>query len=311
MKLLEGIQLHELVLIILGFILGLALIFILLIQALRGRMNLKLLWGFAAPLAMIGYPSLQGNEFEKQVSEVDQLVLAVKKNPTDTVAQRALIEGLGELPASRCKTSSDAMTSIANAQAALGMYDSAKVTIKKAADINPKNEKVQESQKDIQNLWQKQQDYETRVDKIRDQVKKYRSNPKVNRPLRDSIANNVRQLNESVHISQEDALVVADAALIIEEKEAAYELTEEVLKVNPKQEQAIKLQETIKKQSTTTSKPNTTTTKPESSKTNSMNTKVIPKVDAPVQIQLDTTLRWKSRLVPKGQVIQKIWNKAE
>ena len=49
MKLLEGIQLHELVLIILGFILGLVLIFVFLFGALRGKPNLKLLNGAIKP----------------------------------------------------------------------------------------------------------------------------------------------------------------------------------------------------------------------------------------------------------------------
>ena len=98
MKLLEGIQLHELVLIILGFILGLVLIFVFLFGALRGKPNLKLLYGFIAPLIMIGYPSIQSIEFSKDVIKIDKLVEQVNRNPTDTVATRALINEISTLP---------------------------------------------------------------------------------------------------------------------------------------------------------------------------------------------------------------------
>ena len=108
MNLLQGIQLHELILMVLGFILGLVLIFIFLFTALKNKPNLKLLYGFIAPLVMIGYPSIRSIEFGKDVIKIDKLVEKVNANPTDTTVQRELIQNLQELPASRCKTSSDA-----------------------------------------------------------------------------------------------------------------------------------------------------------------------------------------------------------
>jgi tetratricopeptide (TPR) repeat protein len=319
MKLLEGIQLHELVLIILGFILGLALIFILIVQSLRGKMNLKMIWGFAAPLVMIGYPSLQSNRFDNQVSKIDVLVNAVNKNPTDTVAQRALIQEIQTLPASRCKNSSDAMTTIANAQAALGLYDSAKVTIQKAVAINPSNAKVMESQKDIRQKLETQKVFEHRVDEIHEQVERYRSSPKKNRPLRDSIATNLHRLDEPIHIKQEQVLIVAEAAAVVGEKEAAAELTESVLKVNPQQPQARKMKVEMQKErqkptSESSSKPAASQPAPkpttEAART-STNPQVIPKVDAPVRVQMDTAVRWRPKLYPKAVNALKKWNATE
>ena len=250
MKILEGIQLYELILMILGFILGLALIFIFILTALRGNPNLKLLFGFIAPLIMIGYPSIQSIEFSKDVVKIDKLVQQVNKNPADTAAQKALVTQIQTLPASRCVTSSDAMSTIANAQAALGQYDSAKVTIQKAVVINPNNEKVVESQQQIQKGWQIQKNYEQKVDVIRTHLNNLEKNPR-DQKIRDSVFVNLKALdnipNTPVHLPSRDLVILARAAAISGEKQAANELVDVVLTGNsPSKNEAQKLKEDLK-----------------------------------------------------------------
>ena len=320
MKLLEGIQLHELILIILGFILGLALIFIFLYTALRSKPNLKLLYGFIAPLVMIGYPSIQSVQFSKDVIKIDKLVEKVNQNPTDTVAQNALRDNLAALPASRCKTSSDAMTVIANAQAALGAYESAKVTIEKAKVINPDNPKVTSSEIDIKDKWTTQKDFENRVTQLENYIKQLEAKPN-NPKLIDTLSTHIQELilksqKSPIHLENHQIVTVARATAIIGERERAVAINDEVLKVNPKDKEASKLKESIKnreieekfkaqrrinrvlkpKQRVETAKP-----------TDKMS--VPPAVSAPAPVYGADTTALRMRLIPRSVNALKIWNK--
>jgi hypothetical protein len=316
MKLLEGIQLHELVLIILGFILGLVLIFVFLFGALRGNTNMKLLYGFIAPLIMIGYPSIKSIEFSKDVIKIDKLVERVRTNPTDTLATQALIDEISTLPKSRCVTSSDAMTTIANAQAAVGLYDSAKVTIQKAVVLNPKSDKVLESKKDIEERWELQKQFERKVNILKNNITRLNASPK-DRKLRDSVAinlNEIKRMNPPIHASQRDILAVGMAAAIVGEQQAAENVVDDVLRVSPNQPEAKQLREDIRdnkiesryppRETKPQAKPNKdklpSKTKPNDRANPEKTTPKPPVVDAPAAIKVDTL--WQSKLIPKAAI---------
>lgn len=247
MKLLQGIQLHELILMILGFILGLTLIFIFLYTALKTKPNLKLLYGFIAPLVMIGYPSIKSLEFGKDVIRIDKLVKNVDANPTDTVAQRELVNNLGQLPASRCKTSVDAMTTIANAQASLGLLDSAKVTIQKALELDENSEKANASNRQIKEKWNMQKDLEGRIYRLEDNLREIEKRPN-DQKLHDSLAVNLQNLNQRVqfapvHLENAQIILIAKASAIAGQKAQAEQITNDVLKVSPNNGEANKLKQ--------------------------------------------------------------------
>ena len=248
MNLFDGIQLHELVLMILGLILGLVLIFVFLYLALQGRTNLKLLYGFIAPLVMIGYPSIQSVSFSKDVVKIDKLVKKVNDNPSDTLAQIELIQQIQTLPKSRCVRSADALTTIADAQSALGLYDSAKVTIDKAITRDPSSDKAIQSHKDIDQKWHIQKDFEQKVDIIKSNIEELGRKP-TNTKLRDSIATrlmDLKSLDAPVRVHQTQAVWVAKAAAIVGENLAAEQITNAVLRAYPKSEAANKLKADIK-----------------------------------------------------------------
>ena len=317
MNLLDGIQLHELVLMILGFILGLVLIFVFLFMALRGRTNLKLLYGFIAPLVMIGYPSIQSISFSKDVVKIDKLVQKVNENPADTLAQHNLIEQIQTLPKSRCVTSTEALTTIAGAQSALGLYDSAKVTIQRAAERSPNSEKVQQTQQDIQQKWQIQRTFEQKVESIKSHLNELEKKPS-NSKLVDTIAMRLmelRALDAPVRVQQSQAVLVAKAAAVVGQRQAAEQIADAVLTANPKQESAKTLKEELKNKvlerrygkhvpPARTQTPPKNTEKP---RTNS--TPQPPSVQSPVRIENFDVLKLKFQLIPKAAEGLKKWDK--
>ncbi len=318
MTLLQGIQLHELIMMILGFILGLTLIFVFLFTALKNKPNLKVLYGFAVPLVMIGYPSFRSVEFKNDVLKIDKLVEQVNRNPTDTAAQRALIQSIQTLPASRCKTSSDAMTAIANTQAAFGQYDSAKVTIQKALDLDKTSPKAVESQKDIVDKWRIQKKTELSIQQIGNVVKQLEVTPNDSK-LRDSLRAQFTRLENStdrpVHIENSKLIVLANAAVILEENNEAKALTHDILKTNPSpkvQNDAIELNEKIKtKVSNRRIKPAAKPSVPNQS--TSPTGKKVEVVPAPAAVYQDTA-RLFNKLIPKvgaALEIKRFWNAKE
>ena len=310
MNLLQGIQLHELILMVLGFILGLVLIFIFLFTALKNKPNLKLLYGFIAPLVMIGYPSIRSIEFGKDVIKIDKLVEKVNANPTDTTVQRELIQNLQELPASRCKTSSDALAAIANAQASLGQYDSARVMSQRAVDLDKKNEKAIESNKIINEKWQMQKLTEQRIGKLNVFIKEWELRPN-DLQVWDSISTHYNNLvinSKPVHLDNSKILVVAQAAAIVGEKQRAEQITNNVLKVTPNQKEAEKLKEDIKSKRTDNryNTPKVRTKIVDKAKEAKQKVEALP---APAPVYQDTNLR--IRFIPKTGIIIKKWNAKE
>ncbi len=322
MNLLEGIQLHELILMILGFILGLVLIFVFLFMALRGRTNMKLLYGFIAPIVMIGYPSIQSVSFSKDVIKIDKLVKMVNDNPSDTVAQQVLIDQIRTLPKSRCVTSTEALTTIADAQAALGLYDSAKVTLKKAVERDPSSEKVKQKGKEIQEKWQIQKTFEQKVEGIKSDINKLERKP-TDTKARDSIAirlSELQAMNAPVRVQQTQAVWVAKAAAIVGEKQAAEQITTAVLRANPELEEAHALVKDMKNRviekrygtarpRINTRVPPRTTTEPAA---RIASAPAPPQVASPAAVRQDTQVDVSHllfRLVPKAAEKLKKWDK--
>jgi hypothetical protein len=321
MKLLEGIQLHELVLIILGFTLGLVLIFVFLMGAMRGNTNMKLLYGFIAPLIMIGYPSIRSIEFSKDVIKIDKLVEKVKTNPKDTLAARELIDGISTLPKSRCVTSSDAMTTIANAQAAVGLYDSAKVTIQKAMVISPKSDKVLESSREIEEKWENHRHFQDKVEHLKTNIKLLNAKPKDKR-LRDSVAMNledIKRIDVPIHASQGDILAVGMAAAIVGESEAAEQVADDVLRVSPNQAAAKQLKEDVRdgkierkyqQKERDRPKPQSAPRPAPNGRIGTENVQKPPVVESPAAIKMDTA--WQSKLIPKATLSSFVkWDKEQ
>jgi tetratricopeptide (TPR) repeat protein len=310
MKLLQGIQLHELILMILGFILGLVLIFIFLYTALKSKPNLKLLYGFIAPLVMIGYPSIQSVQFSNEVVKIDKIVEEVKKDPTNVEAQKELIDHLEKLPASRCKNSSDAMATIANAQASLGLYDSAKVTIQTAVELRPSSNKALESQKEITEKWEAKENMVKQIGVIENMLKTMETQPQ-NTLLKDSLNANLSNLKpDKVLLDNKHLVILARAIAVAGQKEQAIQLTDKVLRVSPDNKEAEKLQNDINSKKIDRAygnsrtrpappKANNTTVKPQAS------TNRVRPVPAPAPVYMDTNL---IRLYPKTSLSFKKWN---
>jgi len=92
----EGLYFYEIVLIVLGTLLFLALLFGLVFYIIKGRELKKLLLFFLIPIVMIGYPSIQMISIDNGKFEIQKYTYDLKNDPTDTVAINTLTELVNE-----------------------------------------------------------------------------------------------------------------------------------------------------------------------------------------------------------------------
>lgn len=233
MDLLQGIQLHELILMILGFILGLALIFIMVFQALKGTTNLRLLIGFIAPTVMIGYPSIQSMEFSKDVVKIQKLSEEVSKNPTDTAKIQELIQSMETLPQARVQTDATALLAIANAETSLGQYDKALKTINLALNKDPKNTTFVTNKAEIEQKIKVKKTCDEGIKHLEKHIKELEKHPS-DKPLRDSIALNLNTIKPDLRLDEKQLAVLAKASAIVGETYTAEKIADNIEKFKPK-----------------------------------------------------------------------------
>lgn len=92
MNLFAGLYFYEIVLLLLGVALFLALLVALLRNVFKDKPYAALLPGFFIPIVMIGYPSIESIQYQNGIVEIQKATNAVQENPSDPQAQAQLNE---------------------------------------------------------------------------------------------------------------------------------------------------------------------------------------------------------------------------
>lgn len=82
-KLTDGLRLYEVILLLLGAVMFLALVAMMIVYASQRRTLKPLFMFFAIPVLMLVWPSVQKIKIDGQGAEIEKQVAAVEKNPTD------------------------------------------------------------------------------------------------------------------------------------------------------------------------------------------------------------------------------------
>lgn len=139
---------YEVMLTVMGIVVFLVLIFALIWNVVKGRSVAGLLPVFLIPVVMVAYPTLQSIRIGEVLINIKNQTAIVQNNPSDTNAANLLKESLNQVKTnSRFLQNGHALLVVANAQAALGRYDSASLYLHKAAKISPQSEELLSAQK--------------------------------------------------------------------------------------------------------------------------------------------------------------------
>jgi hypothetical protein len=90
MNISEGLKSYEIALLIMGVLLFLTLLFFLIYLILGKRDYKGLLPFFVIPIVMVGFPGIQKIKFDNGVIEVEKLIAAVEKDPTNVEAKNQI-----------------------------------------------------------------------------------------------------------------------------------------------------------------------------------------------------------------------------
>src|ERR1043166_8884771 len=138
MNLFDGLHLYEVVLLILGAILFIALLVILIVFVVNNRSLKPLLLFFAVSIVMMGFPAIGKIKFDKDGVEIDKATKELAENPSNG-ALKTNLENLIQETKPRLNESKDGPVKIARAEAVLGDREKALQTLNQALKTDRKS----------------------------------------------------------------------------------------------------------------------------------------------------------------------------
>jgi tetratricopeptide (TPR) repeat protein len=132
----DGLTLSEIVLLVAGCFLFVALLIAFLWNTMHNRPVKGLLLFFALPIVMIGFPTISIIKIGEAGVEIDNQVPALQENPQDEASRAALASNLNELKGRPFKNP-ETVANIARAEFALGQDEDAKQSVQKALGLDP------------------------------------------------------------------------------------------------------------------------------------------------------------------------------
>jgi hypothetical protein len=136
MPLFDGLTLSEMVLLLAGCILFVALLIAFLWNTMHKQAVKGLLFFFALPIVMIGFPTIQSIKIGAEGVEIDNQTTALQDNPQDEASRNALASKLNDFK-NRTFKNPQAVATIARAEFALGQDADAKQNMQKALSADP------------------------------------------------------------------------------------------------------------------------------------------------------------------------------
>lgn len=222
MNLFQGLYLGEVVLLVLGVILFLALIVLLL----RGKKGL--IGYFVVCVVCIGYPSIKSFQYGEFSVTLANETTALQKDPGDPQARQAVEKTLAQIE-SRPAPNAQASALIARAQFAVGNEAAAEVNLQKALAADPKAPEALALKEKIGAIQQ-----------LAQLTAAVKSNPE-NAAARAELTTKIEQATKEPIANQEALAKVAQAQAAIGKSQEAATTAEKVFKINPNAASAIAL----------------------------------------------------------------------
>ncbi len=174
MNYLEGLLLHEIILMVLGILLFLVLLVGMAAYIFRKEPIRKFLAFFPIPIVMIAYPSVEKVKFLNNLMELDKKIEQVINNPADSVAATELKNSLDKIEAYPNKTP-ETLTTLSKGHVILGELRTAERYVDSALAADPSLPKARE----VKNIVQAEQNIE--------QIKKDSTNQEAQTQLKNNL----------------------------------------------------------------------------------------------------------------------------
>jgi tetratricopeptide (TPR) repeat protein len=234
----NGLLLYELVLIIAGSILFLALVFILVYNMIKNRSIKGLLLFFIFPIVMIGFPSFQSIAFENGKFELKKLSEEVKNNPSNETKREELEKVIKGISEERIVNDLEASRYVAEAQLALGNINESEKAIKNAILIEKDNKESIKTYNEIKKIKSKNEQYHKNIEKLNQVLNSIEKKEKLPQQEIENIKEIISKTEVPLYTDEKSQIVIAKSLEKLGDKKSFIKILNNVIKSNPNSKEA-------------------------------------------------------------------------
>ncbi len=228
MKFFDGLYPYQIVLMVLGVILFIALLLLLVVLAVKRRPFAKLLGFFVIPIIMIGFPGIKSFEFSQGVVKVETYTHDLERDPTNKTMRESLASELASL-LPRPSSDPKVITTIAHAQIALARNEEARASFNKASQLAPQHPQVLALKERLE--------LDGKLGELAAKVEQQPNNSSAKEELQRTVA----EVSSRPIASPVTIVNIARAQTALGDQTQARSNVEKALKINPNLAQAIQL----------------------------------------------------------------------
>lgn len=242
----QGLHVYELILMISGGVLFLALVFALIWNVIKNKSIVSLLPFFLLPVVMIGWPTINSVTYDNGKIEIQKTADELISNPADTVAQKKLELSIASFDTSRAKSDPVALNNISHAYYALGKYDSAGIFNTRALKIKPDFQEAINFKATIQKQAAVKSNFKASIQQLDSSLNtvgagKTKASPAATKKL----INILKTTEQPVYTDEKSNLLIAKGLATVNKNEKSLEIVNKVLQANPKSQEALQLKKDI------------------------------------------------------------------
>lgn len=209
-----SILLYQSLLMIMGIIIFIVLVFLLIWSVIKKRSFVTLLPFFLIPVIMVAFPTLRSVKIGDIVINVKKLTAIVNNNPADTGAGNQLEKSVEQLKATgNLARNGDALLAVANAQIALGKYDSAALYLNKAGQTASQPSEIISAKKELNHAITLNQNFSHRIQELNRLIENLKKRPDDTAVLHE-IGKTLSTLQVPHYITSQEAETLAKAQAV-------------------------------------------------------------------------------------------------
>ncbi|MDP9079748.1 MAG: hypothetical protein M3O71_20150 [Bacteroidota bacterium] len=243
---LQGLYLYEIILMITGGILFLALVFALIWNVIKGKNIVSLLPFFFLPIVMIGWPAIKSVSYDNGKIDIEKTATELIQNPADTALQKKLEKSVATFDTTRAANDPVALNNISQAYYALGKYDDASIYNQKALSLNATLPQAINLKAGIEKQVAVKNNYEQSIRQLDNSIAAADSGKAALTPAAtQKIVGILKTMKQPVYTDEKSSLVVAKALALVNKKEQSMQVVNKALEANPQSQESLQVKKNI------------------------------------------------------------------
>jgi tetratricopeptide (TPR) repeat protein len=242
---LQGLYLYEIILMIAGAVLFLALVFALVWYVIKGQSITSLLPFFLIPIVMIGWSTIKSVSYDNGKIDIEKTADSLVRNPADTTLQVKLEKSVADFDTTRVGKDTLALNAISKAYYALGKYTDATRFNQKTLAINPGMSSAIALKTGIEKQVSIKNNFTQGITKLNNSLEALDATKGANPTATQQIVTTLKDLKQPVYADASSSLVIAKALAAVNKKEQSMQIVQKVLAADPKSQATLDVKQNI------------------------------------------------------------------